>query len=130
MGFEINWRSETQTIYLKMMGVVTPSEVMDMNRATIVLAQEYPAPIHIIIDTLEVSEIPPNLRWVLQMMRTNPAAPTGWNIVVQKNPLIQLMASTILRVLGVPFYVCATLDEASTFLSTHASRFRAVESAL
>lgn len=127
MSFEIQWRSELQAIYLKMAEVVTPAEVMDMNRATIALAQEHPAPIHIIIDTLAVTEIPTNLRWVLQMMLTNPASPTGWNIVVQKNPLIQLMASIILRVLRVPFHFCATMDEAIAFLSSHSSHFQMIE---
>jgi hypothetical protein len=130
MGFEITWSSETPAIYLKMTGVVTPSEVMDINRETITLAQAQTAPVHIIIDTLEVTEIPTNLRWVMEMMRANPVAPTGWNIVVQQNALIHLMASTILGVLDMPCYFCATLDEARDFLASQTSQIKTIKAAL
>lgn len=129
MSFEIEWRTDTPTIYLKMMGVITPREMMESNTATMALVRQHQSPVNIIIDTLEVTEIPHNLHWVIQMISSNPVSPTGWNIVIQHDSLIHLMASTIFRAFGVSFHFCTTLDEALNFLTAQSTQAQPIQRA-
>ena len=118
MGFSITWHIEKQAIYLKLFDVVTLQEVIDMNQQTVQYVMAGVQPVHIVIDTLAVTGFPPNLRWVMRTMQSNPVAPSGWNILVQNNHAIHVLASTILRVLRVPFHTCTTLQEAQAFLNS------------
>jgi len=116
MGFKINWYVEKQVISLKLFDAVSADEVLEINRQTVQFAQDGLAPVHIIIDTLGVSEFPTNLRWVLQIMQSNPIAPSGWHILIHNNPIIHFLSSTVLSLLRVPVYACGSVAEAKQFL--------------
>ncbi len=117
MSYAINWYVNRQVINLKLSGVVTSEDVVQLNRKTVEYTQLGTTPVHIIIDTLDVDEYPTNLRWVMEMMQSNRVSPTGWNIIVHANPGIRLLGSTIMLVLGVPCHTCSTLAAAYAFLN-------------
>jgi hypothetical protein len=118
MAISVTWHIEKEVIYLKVFGVVTSEEVIDLNRETMALLEMGNHPVHIIIDTLEVTEYPTNLRWVMRLVRTNPVQPTGCNILVQNNQTVRVLACAILNVLRLPLHVCTTREAAYRFLET------------
>jgi hypothetical protein len=117
MGFSITWHIEKRVIDLKVFGVITSEEIIALNLQVMDFIEAGSHPVHIIIDTLDVTEYPTNLRWVFRMLRNNPVPPTGWNILVQNNPTVRVLAGTILSVLPVPLHICTTLEEAHDFLA-------------
>ena len=119
MGFSVTWRSEKQVIDLKVFGVVTSEEIIALNLKTMDYIAAGSQPVHLIIDALDVTEYPTNLRWILRLLKHNPVPPTGWNILVQNNPAVRVLACTLLSVLHVPLHVCSTPEEADAFLATH-----------
>jgi hypothetical protein len=119
MGFSVTWYVEKRVIHLKVFGIVTSEEVIDLNRETMAYLEMGIHPVHIIIDTLDVTEYPSNLRWVMRLVQTNPVRPTGWNLLVQNNSTVRVIASTILSLLRLPMHICSTLEEAQNFLETH-----------
>ena len=116
MPISVTWFIEKEVIYLKVFGVVTPEEVFNLNQETMALLETGNHPVHIIIDTLEVTEYPTNLRWVMRLVRTNPVRPSGMNILIQNNSTVRVLACAILNVLRLPLHVCSTLQEADAFL--------------
>ncbi|MBI1259626.1 MAG: hypothetical protein GC204_19330 [Chloroflexi bacterium] len=119
MSFNVTWHIEKQVINLKVFGVVTSEDIIALNLKTMAYIEAGTHPVHLIIDTLDVTEYPTNLRWVLRLLKNNPIPPTGWNILVQNNPTIRVLAGSILSVLHVPLHVCNSLEEAEAFLAAH-----------
>ncbi|MEO8396085.1 MAG: hypothetical protein ABI700_24035 [Chloroflexota bacterium] len=118
MGFSVTWHVEKEVIDLKVFGTVTSEDIMALNLKTMDYINASIQPAHLIIDTLDVTTYPTNLRWVLRLLKNNPIHPTGWNILVQNNPTVCVLAGTILSVLRVPLHVCTTLEDSENFLET------------
>jgi len=118
MSFSVTWHLEKRVIYLKVFDIVTPEDVINLNQETKSLMNVGIHPVHVIIDTLGVSEYPNNLRWVIRLLQTSCIPPTGWSVLVQTNPAIRVLASTILGILRLPVHTCTTLQEARDFVST------------
>ena len=119
MAFSVTWNIEKQVIDLKVFGVVTSEEIIALNLQTMAYIEAGIHPVHLIIDTLEVTAYPNNLRWILRLLKNNPVPPTGWNILVQNNPAVRVLAATLLSVIRVPLHICSTQEEAAAFLATH-----------
>ncbi len=118
MGFSVTWHVEKEVIDLKVFGTVTSEDIIALNLKTMEYIEASIQPVHLIIDTLDVTTYPTNLRWILRLLKNNPIPATGWNILVQNNPTVRVLACAILSILRVPLHVCTTLEEAETFLET------------
>jgi|SRR3954468_17680192 hypothetical protein len=118
MSFSVLWHIEKKVIHLKVFGTVTPEEVFSLNQKTMALLEVGNHPVHIIVDTLEVTAYPTNLRWVMRMLQTNPVRPSGRIILVQNNSAVRVLASAILGILRYPLQMCTTLEEATDLLES------------
>ena len=119
MSYSVSWYIEKQVVYLKVFDTITAEDVINLNRETMMNLEMGVPPVHLIIDTLDIREYPSNLRWVMRLIKTNPVRPSGWNILIQNNNAVRVLASAILGLLRLPLYTCSTLEEAQNFLQTH-----------
>ncbi|HVU14148.1 MAG TPA: hypothetical protein VHD90_22875 [Phototrophicaceae bacterium] len=116
MGFRISWYIEKRVISLKFSEAITERDLIQAIQQTTDYIEHGIPPIYNVIDTLDITEFPTNLRWILQVMRRNKAGLMSWNILITSNRTIQFLGTTFLQLLNVQIHTCANFAEAEAFL--------------
>ncbi len=116
MSYSLNWHVEKRVLYLRLFNNISANEIIDCNQAALRYIREGTQPVHIVIDTLDITTYPNNLRWIIHMVQNNPTKAIGWRLVIADDHNLRVLLSTILSVLHVPIHSCQTVQEALDYL--------------
>lgn len=116
MGYTLNWHIDSRVLSIRLFDKLSPDDLRDCNGMARRYIRQGTQPIHVIIDTLAVTDYPTNLRWVVHMLQNNGDRAVGWLIVIAEDHNIRLLLATLFNVLHMPFHLCKSLPEALDFL--------------
>jgi hypothetical protein len=112
MPQQISWYQEGRIIYDRFEGVVTLNDVREANDSAIALIRAGTPPVHDIVDGLNISKPPFDIK-ALSAATTFFAEPNlGWVIYINRSPVLAFLGSLASKVYSGRFKVVHSLDEA------------------
>lgn len=112
MPYEFGWLVPNRVMQVKMLGGVTLEDLDGVDRETRIAVASGQSPVHCIVNMLDVTAMPNNLKVITRQFRQTPHTNAGITIIVHKNPLYSFFGAVIGQLNGVATH-SAPSDEAA-----------------
>src|SRR5271166_1571023 len=112
-----SWYVENRVGYTAVIGEMTIEDVRKMSVFVQTCMDQGQAPVHIIVDLLQLQAIPKNVPEFIKEFPRSGHPNTGWIIIISSNPALRYLASVAVQLTKSEFQMFATLLEARDFLS-------------
>ena len=117
MPFNTTWIEEKRIIHTEMVGTLSSQEAQEMSDAHTKFLSEGIAPVHIIVDMIQLKEVPTNLHQNTSMAGYLRHPALGWTVLIGGNVLLNFMVSILGHVFKFRYVKRATMEEALAYLA-------------
>lgn len=129
MAYQFSWYTPRRVIYIHLAGTLTLAELAALKEESRTFALNGDAPVHAIIDCLEVTGLPHDLRGILREMRQGESPlENAFSVIVTSNRLAQFLSSTLFQLLKLELRIAPTVADAVEILTRFdATLLKAIE---
>lgn len=106
------WYQPNRVIYQRYNGNLTAEDLSHANVNIRQLLQHGQPPIHLIVDALNVTQIPLNLKTIQESSNLSHDPNLGWMVVAVNNPLFRFFTSALSQIARAHFCIVASREEA------------------
>jgi hypothetical protein len=118
MSYRFSWYVPRRVIYIHMEGILTLGDLGALKEESRTFALNGDAPVHAIIDCLEVTGLPHDLPGILRGMREGETPLAGaFSVIVTSNRLAQFLSATLFQLLKLELRIAPTVADAFDILT-------------
>jgi hypothetical protein len=119
MSYQIRWLLHDRVIYDQIWGCQTLEEIQQASKDIEIFLNTGESPVHIVIDSRELQEVPLNLKALRQSTQYLRNPSIGWVIHLNnaQRPILDFLAEMLVSFFQVQYHRTQTVEQAITFLS-------------
>src|SRR5262249_19197339 len=120
--YTVEWQVEGESLLVELSGEITAADIKNQNDYIIeTYLNNSESKIHLIVIGTKISKIPANVSEVAAASKELANHPKlGMSVYVDMvNPILAFLANTTAKVLGYPYKMCKTYDEALRILERY-----------
>lgn len=116
MSYELSWLLDKRIIHLRAFDVLTTEEYRAAATELLTLFDEGIAPVHIVVDHLDVQEIKFSPGIIKELIFPEQHSNSGWTILVSASKMAAFSINMIVQLNKIPMKTCNTIEEALSIL--------------
>lgn len=116
MPYRFGWYMPRRVIYILLEGNLTVEDIIVLKEESREFALTGDAPVHAIIDCLNLNGVPHDLPGILRGIRQGGQLLDGFSVIVTSNRLAQFLGATLFQLLKLELRITATVPEAVDIL--------------
>jgi hypothetical protein len=116
MAFDISWLIDKRVAYMRMIGNIEIEEIKQMSEAFRIYRDEGIAPVHIIVDTREMTKMPMSFDKIKDASAGREQT-KGWTVILTKSSVTRFVATLVTATISLQYRFMESPEAALTYLS-------------
>lgn len=119
MAHETTWLHANRIMLVRLFSTATANDVREVSAQVQTMIHEGAAPVHVIVNLLDMDHMKMGLNDVRQIMLNTDKSTNalmGWTLIVRHNSMTQFFASMAVQMFKVNFAFVDSMDDALVFL--------------